>query len=91
MTEDELMEKVFNVLLQDDDVCYSKLDIYGGDYSGFIKSEFNRCELSDFIYSARDKDDLSNFCFDNPYSNMSDECKEFVDRYCKLIEDCKKE
>lgn len=90
MTQEEMLEKVYNTLLNDDDGDYAKIGIFG-EYSEFIKSRASKEELSTFIYYARDKDDLSYFCFDNPYDNMSDDCKEFIDRYYELIEECKKD
>lgn len=90
MTREEMLEKVYNTLQYDDDGFYSKIDLQG-DFEIFIKSRHNKEELSTFIYYARDKDDLSHFCFDNPYDNMSDDCKEFIDRYYELVEECKKD
>ena len=84
MTKDELLKKVYQELCDDDNGFFSKIGI-GEKYEDFIKNRIDKNELSNFVYYARNKNDLSEFCFDNSYERMSEECKEFINKYCKIV------
>ncbi|AXH72466.1 MAG: hypothetical protein [Caudoviricetes sp.] len=94
MNNDKLMKIVYEFITNNADLdydLYSKLSDTYMSYDEYCKCRVNRENLSNIIYYSRNINDLSKWLFENPYSFMNEEIKDFIYKLCELVKNYNKD